>query len=122
MRPVTLRPRDLSVLREIAARFPVVRTVTVFGSRANGTARRASDLDLAIFAPEATGAQWSEIRDALDNAPLIYQLDVVRTDASANPRLLEKISREGVSLPEAVASEPTAPHFANAPSASRPSE
>ncbi len=105
MRPVTLRPRDLSVLREIMARFPVVRTVTVFGSRANGTARRASDLDLAIFAPEATAAQWSEICDALDNAPLIYQLDVVRPETTASPRLLEKIAREGVNLTEAVSAE-----------------
>jgi len=32
----------------------------VFGSRANGIARRSSDLDLAIFSPEATPAEWVE--------------------------------------------------------------
>ena len=91
-----LRPKDLEVLRATVRRFPAVREVKVFGSRATDTARRASDLDLAVSAPDATPAEWSAICDALENAPLIYRLDVVRSERTNNPRLKEKIAREGV--------------------------
>jgi predicted nucleotidyltransferase len=91
-----LRAKELDVLRATFRRFPAVQEVKVFGSRATDTARRASDLDLAISAPNASPAEWAEIRDAVENAPLIYELDVVRPDRTANPRLQEKIAREGV--------------------------
>ncbi len=91
-----LRPKNLEVLRATVRRFPTVREVKVFGSRATDTARRASDLDLAVSAPEATPAEWSAICDALENAPLIYQLDVVRSERMTNPHLQAKIAAEGV--------------------------
>jgi len=75
-----------------------VREVRVFGSRATGHARRASDLDLAISAPDATSAEWQELAEALDAAPLIYELDLVRPEKTANAPLREKIAREGVAI------------------------
>jgi predicted nucleotidyltransferase len=75
-----------------------VREVRVFGSRATGYARRASDLDLAISAPEATPAEWADLCEALENAPLIYELDLVRPERATSQRLKEKIEREGVSI------------------------
>src|SRR5438552_17311950 len=98
MKLVVLRERDLAVLRGAFQRFPAVREVRVFGSRATGQARRASDLDLAIFAPEATSAEWSDLCDALENAPLIYELDVVRPEQTTSERLKEKIEREGIAI------------------------
>ena len=98
MPPVVLRPNDVAVLRATLRRFPSVRVARVFGSRATGTARRASDLDLAIQAPDATTSEWLELCDALENAPLIYELDLVREERALNSRLLEKIEREGVTV------------------------
>ena len=98
MKPVALRARDLAVLRGTFHRFPVVHEVRVFGSRATGHARRASDLDLAIFAPEATSAEWGDICDALENAPLIYELDLVRPEQTTSERLKERIQREGIAI------------------------
>ncbi len=91
-----LRAKELEALRTTFRRFPAVREVKVFGSRATDTARRASDLDLAISAPNATTAEWADICQAVENAPLIYELDVVRPEQATNPRLKEKIAREGV--------------------------
>jgi len=102
MSALTLRDKDLAVLRATLRRFPCVREARVFGSRANGTARRASDLDLAVSAPEATAAEWAQLCDALEDTALIYELDVVRPEQAASPRLREKIEREGVAIyPEA---------------------
>ncbi|MGI9065850.1 MAG: nucleotidyltransferase family protein [Pyrinomonadaceae bacterium] len=96
MKAISLRDRDLAVLLSTFRRFPSVREVRVFGSRATGKASRASDLDLAIFAPEATAAEWAGLCEALENAPLIYELDVVRPERTTNDSLRARIEREGV--------------------------
>lgn len=98
MNALALRDRDLAALRRTFRRFPCVREVRLFGSRATGHARRASDIDLAISAPDATASQWLELTAALDEAPIIYEFDVVRTERAHNPRLIEKIAREGVPI------------------------
>jgi predicted nucleotidyltransferase len=98
MNAPVLREKDLAVLRAAFRRFPWVREVLVFGSRATGQARRASDLDLSISAPDATAGEWLELAEALDDAPLIYELDLVRTEQTTNARLKEKIAREGVAI------------------------
>ena len=98
MKTLALRDQDLAELRHTYHRFPWVREVRVFGSRATGQARRASDIDLAISAPDATADQWLEFTDALEAAPIVYEFDVVRTERAHNSRLMEKIAREGVPI------------------------
>lgn len=75
-----LREQDRQALKRALAAFPEVRNAWVFGSRAAGTARRASDIDLAIEAPGLAPARWHALREALEEAPLIYRLDIVRLD------------------------------------------
>ncbi|MBM3834396.1 MAG: nucleotidyltransferase domain-containing protein [Verrucomicrobia bacterium] len=102
MKELALRERDLAVLRNAVREFTFVHEVRVFGSRAAGSAHRASDLDLAISAPDATPAEWAELCGALENAPLIYELDIVRPERLTGERLKERIEREGVVIyPEA---------------------
>ena len=36
--------------------------------------------------------------EALDQAPIIYEFDIVRTERADNARLVEKIAREGVPI------------------------
>ena len=98
MKTPALRDQDLAVLRRTFRRFPCVREVRLFGSRATGHARRASDIDLAISAPDATADQWLALTEALEEAPIIYEVDVVRTERAHNPRLIEKIAREGLPI------------------------
>ena len=92
---VDLREKDLDVMRAIFLRFPSIQSVRVFGSRARGNARRASDIDLAVFAPEMTDRAWSDFREALEDAPLAYNLDVVRLDTLADEKLRSRIATEG---------------------------
>ncbi|MFM8617947.1 MAG: nucleotidyltransferase family protein [Opitutaceae bacterium] len=96
MKVLALRDRDVAVLRRTLGRCAFVREARVFGSRASGMARRASDLDLAVSAPDASGRDWAELCEALENAPLIYEIDLVRPEKIGNPRLRERIEREGV--------------------------
>ena len=98
MKTPALRDKDLAVLRDTLRRFPCVREVRVFGSRATGQPGRASDIDLAIWAPDATADEWLQLTEAIHGAPIIYEFDVVRTERTHNPRLIEKIVREGVPI------------------------
>lgn len=98
MKALALRDNDLAALRGAFRRFPAVREVRVFGSRATGHARRASDLDLSIFAPDASAMEWADICEALENAPLIYELDLVRPERTTSERLKDKIEREGITI------------------------
>jgi uncharacterized protein len=98
MAKLLMRDRDLAVLRGTFSRFRCVHEVRVFGSRATGHARRASDIDLAIAAPDATAAQWRALTEALEEVPIIYEFDIVRTDVTDNSKLLAKIASEGIPI------------------------
>ena len=59
----------------------------LFGSRAKGTARPRSDFDIAVAGvPDIEG-----LRDALDNIPTLYKIDLVDLDTCSNDLLLEDI-------------------------------
>ena len=91
-----LRPKELETLRAIFQRFSSITEVRIFGSRATGNSRRASDIDLAIQAPGMTPSEWGDLSDALENAPIIYELDVVRADQLGSGSLLKKIQEQGI--------------------------
>ncbi|MFA6034651.1 MAG: nucleotidyltransferase domain-containing protein [Myxococcota bacterium] len=95
---IDLRNKDLDRLRSVLTCFPAVKSARIFGSRANGTATRASDIDLAVEAPALSGAEWSRLKEAIEEAPIIYEIDVVRVDDLQNAALREKIEREGVEI------------------------
>lgn len=93
-----LREQDRHTLQATLARFPEVHGVWIFGSRAAGRARRASDIDLAIEAPSLAPARWYELIEALDQAPIIYRLDVIHLDILDDPGLEQAILRSRVPL------------------------
>ena len=76
------------------AAHPEVRRVVLFGSRARGTARERSDVDLAIEAPTATARQWLDLLEELDGAETLLSIDAVRLD-DASPALRARIAAEG---------------------------
>lgn len=91
-----LSKKNLETLRAVFTKFPSINSVRLFGSRAAKTARRASDIDLAIFAPEMTNREWSRLQETLEEASIIYRLDVVRFETLANETLRNRILSDGV--------------------------
>jgi predicted nucleotidyltransferase len=76
---VDIRPGDLRTLRGVLARvLPSSARIWVFGSRAAGSARRASDLDLAIDAGRRIEAgEAVALAEAFDACDLPYAVDIV---------------------------------------------
>ncbi len=75
-----------------------IERVTLFGSRARGTNRERSDIDLA-----AAGGNVDGFRSALDEeADTLLLFDVVNTGIPVSADLLAEIEKDGVTLYEKV--------------------
>lgn len=73
-----LKPEHHKILRDILARHLPGCEVQIFGSRATGTAKPYSDIDLVIMGDEPLPVTTIRIlRDAFDDSDLPFQVDLV---------------------------------------------
>ena len=73
-----LKPEHLRIVCDILARQLPGCEVQLFGSRANGTAKPHSDIDLVIMGDELLPVTTMRIlRDAFDDSDLPFQVDIV---------------------------------------------
>lgn len=84
-----------ALIRGVLARHPGV--AWLFGSRAKGTARPASDIDLALEGPEDP-LVTAAVEGELDELPLPYRFDVVSVATIRSQALLDPIARVGVRI------------------------
>ncbi|WP_280770664.1 HI0074 family nucleotidyltransferase substrate-binding subunit [Salipaludibacillus daqingensis] len=75
----------------------IIEKVMIFGSRARGDYKRASDIDLAIVFRE-NSEQLYEIKDRLSQERIIYTIDVLDYDAISNDKLKHDIDIEGKTI------------------------
>jgi predicted nucleotidyltransferase len=81
-------------------KLPFVSRVILYGSRARGSNRERSDIDLAIDCPQASPADWLALSDLIeDNKDTLLNVDYVRYDelSSTNP-LKQAIDKDGIEL------------------------
>jgi len=69
-------------------------SVWVFGSRARGDYRPESDVDLAVDAPEMSGADFARLRRRLEELGLLYKVDLVRLQDPLDPGFLRQIEAD----------------------------
>lgn len=84
-------------IMKTAQRFDIQKLV-LFGSRARGDYRPASDIDLAVYGMK-DGAELA-LRAALDEIETLLKFDVVPVWAETDRMLLAEIERDGVLLME----------------------
>ncbi len=89
-----LSERELELIRAVFRGRPSVECVKVYGSRAMGTARANSDIDLAVFGA-VDGRQVRSIHHELDELPLPYLFDVAAYAAISDDDLKRHIDRDG---------------------------
>lgn len=81
------------VIKEVAklCRCFHAKEVILYGSRARGTARERSDIDIAV-----TGAENFELLvEKVEEIPTLYSVDLVNMDSCKNELLLEDIRQYG---------------------------
>ena len=74
-----------------------VEEVILFGSRAKGTFRSGSDIDLAVKG-NLTFQEFIKLLVKLDDLELIYKIDAINYQTIKSQELLDHINRVGVSL------------------------
>lgn len=79
--------------------LPFVEAIYLYGSRARGEADEWSDVDLAVLCPRADSKDWAQVRDILEQADTLLEIDCVRLD-TASAEFRENILRESVVLYE----------------------
>ena len=94
-----LTENELRMMTAVFEHHPEVERVILFGSRAMGTARAQSDIDLAVYGT-TDRLTIASIAEELDELPLPYQFDVQSGDAIQHPPLREHIERVGLTLYE----------------------
>ncbi|MCI8617899.1 MAG: nucleotidyltransferase domain-containing protein [Clostridia bacterium] len=67
----------------------------IFGSRAKGTYKNTSDIDLAIFEDVNKNDEF-KIRNEIDMLDIVYKIDLVFVNKDTKKELLESIKMEGV--------------------------
>src|ERR1043165_9535564 len=82
------------VVVECLKAFPEVERVILFGSRARGDAGFRADIDIAVEGPTADNLRWFDMVDAVELAPTLLEIDLVRLD-TAQPEFAANILSEG---------------------------
>ena len=67
------------------------KEVILYGSRAKGTARERSDIDIAVSGIE----DFEALIEKVENLPTLYSVDLVNMDTCKNQLLLEDIRQYG---------------------------
>ena len=85
----------INIMRQIEtfAKECFLDRVILFGSRARGTNRERSDIDLAV-----SGGNQSRFEELLEEADTLLSFDVINMDGVASRKLKDNIQREGVLL------------------------
>ena len=91
-----LPDKTLATLRSILAEYPAVEKAILYGSRAKGTYRPGSDIDLTLVGANLNYHLLAEIAGRLEDSSIPYCVDLSLKEQIDNPTLLEHIERVGV--------------------------
>jgi len=85
----------LENIRAVFSSHPEVDEVILYGSRAKGTYKVGSDIDLTMKGARLNYKLLSTINQALYDLPIPYMIDLSIFDTISNPNLVEHIERVG---------------------------
>ncbi|WP_455621852.1 nucleotidyltransferase family protein [Parabacteroides sp.] len=96
--PGSLSPEHLQIVRQILERSTHVQSAIIFGSRAKGTNKPGSDIDLAIKGAEVGKDDIAALWAAFEESLLPFFVDVISYESIRNPDLKAHIDRAGISI------------------------
>ncbi len=93
-----LTDRDMKTLQDIFDKYPEVKSVFVFGSRAKGTYKQGSDIDLAVMNQGVKDAVIDKMKSDFEDSSLPYIVDLINYHTLKHQELKVHIDRVGVSF------------------------
>ena len=91
-----LSEKQLERIRNTIASCPRVDKALIFGSRAMGTYRNGSDIDIALDGEDLTLDDILRLHSSIDSLNLPYFVDIVDVKRIENPDLRDHIKRIGM--------------------------
>lgn len=91
-----LKPATIQKITAVFAQHPDIETAILYGSRAKGTYRNGSDIDLTLQGDQLKTTTLYQVERELDDLLLPYTIDISLYREIGNPNLLEHIRRLGV--------------------------
>jgi predicted nucleotidyltransferase len=85
------------LINKVFIKYSCIEKAVLFGSRAKGSARNNSDIDIAIFGTSKE-LEIEAIASQLDDLPLPNKFDVKAFDRINNIALREHIERVGICI------------------------
>ena len=90
-----LKDTTIDKINTIFVQYPAIEQVILYGSRAKGSYRNGSDIDLTIKGKALTFTELMKIESQLDDLNLPYQIDISQFDKINNLDLRMHIDRVG---------------------------
>jgi uncharacterized protein len=90
-----LTSKEISAMRKVFSNYPQIDEVLIYGSRAMGNFKPASDIDLTLKGKGINLDLQTEIEFDLDDLMLPYKFDVTIYDRISNPAFLDHIQSVG---------------------------
>lgn len=104
-----LTEQECDLIAGVLRAHPEILRAKVFGSRAKGTHKSSSDVDLAIWGLANDVFAQQKLASELDELPLPYQFEVKAFERIRLHALRDHIERRGITIFEATSLPPAAP-------------
>ena len=89
---------ELNLLHTLFAHQKEIEQVILYGSRAKGTHKPFSDVDITLLGYGLTRQNLNQLSAEIDESSLPYQFDISIFSKLTNPDLIEQIEETGVVL------------------------
>ncbi len=86
---------QISRIRSVFELYPGIRQAVLFGSRAMGSHRSGSDIDIAVDSDEISYNDLLHLNRLIDDLNLPFKVDLVYIQRIENADLLDHIHRVG---------------------------
>jgi predicted nucleotidyltransferase len=91
-----LSARSLETVKKLLSKYPGIRSAVLYGSRARGSYKNGSDIDLSLHTDDTfTHADLLRLTGDFDDSDLPYMVDVSDYRKLQNENLREHIRRVG---------------------------
>ncbi len=91
-----LPERDIKMILEAVQKYEEIQKVLIFGSRAMGNYKKASDIDLALLGENISRKTILRLHDELNEEyPIPYFFDILNYSEISNQELKTHIDTEG---------------------------
>ena len=92
----SLSNETIQAITDVFRQYPKIEKVILYGSRAKGTHKYSSDIDLTILSDSLEFNEFQQLQIALDDLMLPYIIDLSMYKDISHQELIEHIQRVGV--------------------------